>query len=72
MDWTGPGLFETGFMVCRSCLDKPQQQNRTIILPPDPRPVVNPRPSKDIPGTTFFPLASSGDPASAPNPASTS
>jgi len=28
----------------RTCLDKPQIQLRTIIIPPDPLPVINPRP----------------------------
>lgn len=30
-------------LVCRPCMDKPQEQLRTIILPPDPEPVQNPR-----------------------------
>jgi hypothetical protein len=32
-------------LVCTvTCLDKPQEQFRTIILPPDPMPVLNARP----------------------------
>lgn len=31
-------------LVCRTCLDRPQIQLKTIILPPDPLPVLNPRP----------------------------
>jgi len=31
-------------LVCRRCLDKPQIQLRTIVIPPDPLPVINPRP----------------------------
>jgi len=31
-------------LVCKSCLDVPQEQLRTIILPPDPVPISNPRP----------------------------
>lgn len=52
MQWAGPRLMDTGFLKCRRCYDKPQDQYRTIILPPDPRPVVNPRPSKDGAGGT--------------------
>lgn len=31
-------------LVCQSCYDKPQEQLRTVILPPDPVPIMNPRP----------------------------
>lgn len=44
MQWRGPRLMWTGFLVDRSCLDIPQQQLRPRILPPDPVPVFNPRP----------------------------
>lgn len=33
-------------LVCRSCLDVPQQQLRSIILPPDPRSVMPARPEQ--------------------------
>lgn len=44
MEYSGNALFWTGFLVCPRCLDKPQDQFRTPILPPDPVPIVNPRP----------------------------
>jgi hypothetical protein len=31
-------------LVCKTCLDIPQTQLKTIIIPPDPLPVLNPRP----------------------------
>ena len=31
------------FLVCRRCLDVPNQQLRAIILPADPVPINNPR-----------------------------
>lgn len=31
-------------LVCDTCLDVPSLQLKTIILPPDPLPVFNPRP----------------------------
>lgn len=49
-EWRGAYLADTGYLVCRRCLDTPQEQFRTIILPADPYPRVNPRPSPDITG----------------------
>ena len=44
-DWQqGPRLFNLRILVCRSCLDIPQESGRTIVLPPDPVPIANPRP----------------------------
>ena len=44
--WAGTKLYNTGALVCRSgngCYDTPQEQLRTIILPPDPLPILNAR-----------------------------
>jgi hypothetical protein len=46
--WSGNKLVDTGLLVGPDQLDKPQEQFRTIILPPDPRPRINPRPSPNI------------------------
>ena len=44
-DWQqGPRLFNLRILVCRTCLDVPQENGRTIVLPPDPVPIANPRP----------------------------
>ena len=43
-EFFGPGLQWTGYLVCHRCLDKPQDQLRPIVLPPDPVSVENPRP----------------------------
>ena len=43
-EWTGPKLQNLRRQVCPPCLDKPQPQRKLIILPPDPVPVLNPRP----------------------------
>lgn len=45
MQWAGNHLFNTGSLVCIDrCLDIPNEQLRTIILPtPDPPPVLNAR-----------------------------
>lgn len=44
-EWRGRNLVENNILVCtRTCLDVPNEQDRTIILPQDPVPVRNPRP----------------------------
>lgn len=42
--WSGTHLYSLGVLVCPPCLDVPFEQLRTIILPPDPPPVLNARP----------------------------
>jgi len=40
LDWQqGPRLKNIRIRVCPSCLDQHQENGRTIVLPPDPRPV---------------------------------
>lgn len=48
--WRGVALADTGYLVCKRCLDIPQEQLRSIIFPGDPIPRNNPRPSPDITG----------------------
>lgn len=44
-EWAGEKLYNTRALVCTQgdCLDVPQEQLRTIILPPDPPPLPNAR-----------------------------
>lgn len=42
--WAGTKLQNLRLLVCETCLDKPQEGLRTIVLPPDPVPISNPRP----------------------------
>ena len=44
--WAGMKLQNIRLLVCSRCLDEPNQQLRTIIIPPDPIPVFNPRPER--------------------------
>lgn len=44
MEWAGRSLVNKRLLVCPTCLDEPNEQLRTIILPADPRPVRNARP----------------------------
>jgi hypothetical protein len=62
--YQGNEIIDTGFLVCfDTCLDIPQAQNSTPILPADPRPVLNPRP--ELNRSDFgFESAASTDPAS--------
>lgn len=42
--WIGAQLQNLNWLVCDTCLDKPAEFLKSIILPPDPVPVSNPRP----------------------------
>jgi hypothetical protein len=42
-DWRGSTIQNVRILVCNTCLDNHQEQGRSIILPPDPIPVQNPR-----------------------------
>lgn len=47
--YVGPRLQNLGILVCKQgCLDKPQEQLRTIVLPPDPVPLKNARPENYV------------------------
>lgn len=41
--WRGNSLAWTGFYVGKDYADKPNEQSRPPILPPDPVPVIDPR-----------------------------
>lgn len=43
MEWRGNALVWTGFYVGKPYIDKPNEQLRPPILPPDPVPVKEPR-----------------------------
>ncbi len=45
--WSGVKLQNLRLLVCTTnCLDTPQPQLKTIVIPPDPLPVPNPRPEQ--------------------------
>ena len=50
--WAGNKLVNLRQLVCRRCNDIPQTQLRAIIIPADPMPVMNPRPSNYQAATT--------------------
>lgn len=43
-DWRGASLQNLHLLVCDTCLDKPSPWFRSIVLPPDPPPLINARP----------------------------
>lgn len=67
MEWYGTSLTDTGFKACRICISKPQDQLRPIILPPDPIPLMQPRPEYysteiGLEGFTQYTLTPTDDP----------
>ena len=61
-DYRGLQLMNTKFLVCKHCLDTPQQSLQPVILSADPVPVQNPRPdSADILAMTDFRSTVGGD-----------
>jgi len=42
-DWRGPTMQNVRILVCNNCLDDPQEQQRAIVLPADPDPIMNAR-----------------------------
>lgn len=65
-DWRGPRLQNLRILVCQDkCYDAPQQNGqRTIVLPPDPIPIMNPRPDPHM----FMGQSSSPDPSQSGSP----
>jgi hypothetical protein len=47
-EWIGPRLQNIRILVCTPCLDKPQQNLRTIVIPPDPVAIMNARPENYV------------------------
>lgn len=41
--WGGTTLVNLKLRVCRACMDIPQEQLRSFVLPPDPIPAIDPR-----------------------------
>ena len=59
-EWSGPKLQDQGILVCDVCLDRPQEQFRTIVLPPDPVSISDPRPESYFIDETNFRVSESG------------
>jgi hypothetical protein len=65
-EWRGAALLNIKILVCKDCLDTPQENVRSIIVPPDPLPIVNARVQDfDAAANDYFALLQGGstDPA---------
>lgn len=43
-DWRGAAMQNLRILVCRRCTDEPQDQQRTLVVPLDPPPIIGARP----------------------------
>lgn len=59
--WAGPRLQNLRLLVCPHCLDKPQEQLKPRILPPDPLPVMNARPENFLIDDFDYRVTEDGD-----------
>ena len=57
-DWAGATLIRKSLLVCRTCMDSPQQQLRSIILPADPPAIQNARPENFVAASTDYRVTS--------------
>lgn len=53
-DWRGTSLQNLRFLVCNRCYDKPQEQLRSIVVPPDPTPIINARVQDYVAASTDY------------------
>lgn len=61
--WVGMQLQNIRILVCPSCYDEPQEQLRTILLPPDPVSILNPRPEQfSVDNNPLSPIGVSANP----------
>jgi hypothetical protein len=44
LEWAGPSMINKRLLVCSRCLDTPCPFLRSLVLPPDPTPIMNARP----------------------------
>lgn len=51
VQYMGPQIQKTGFLVCNTCWDIPNPQLKPKVLPADPVPILNPR--KEAPQTNI-------------------
>lgn len=60
-DWRGAALQNLRILVCKRCLDEPQQQLRSIVVPADPVPIQNPRVEYFVSSETDYRVTSGQD-----------
>jgi hypothetical protein len=52
--WRGAMLQNLRILVCKSCTDNPQQQQRSIVVPADPTPIMNARTQDFVAASTDY------------------
>jgi len=57
-DWAGASLINKRILVCDRCYDEPQEQLRTIAIPADPVPIMNPRTQDFVTAETDYRVTS--------------
>jgi hypothetical protein len=60
-DWAGAALVNKRLLVCNSCMDTPQSQLRSIVLPADPPVIMNARPQDYVTASTNYRVTSGQD-----------
>lgn len=61
-EFTGTQLQDLQYKVCNKCIDDPNPQNKTVILPPDPPPLYNTRTEPFTQDETDFRVTQDTDP----------
>ena len=61
MQWAGVVMINKRIRVCSICMDLPSEHLRTIILPPDPVPIHDPRPENYALDETDYRTTEEGD-----------
>jgi hypothetical protein len=59
-DWAGAALVNKRILVCDPCMDTPQQQLRSIVLPADPPVIMNARPEYFVQASTDYRMTQGG------------
>ena len=53
-EWRGPVIQNIRILVCKPCLDVPQENVRSIVVPADPVPIINARPQDFVDAESDF------------------
>jgi len=59
--WVGTDLINLRLRVCPTCMDTPSEFLRTIIIPPDPLPLIDPRPEPYVLDEVDYRATEDGD-----------
>lgn len=60
-DWRGATQQNLRILVCRTCRDVPQEQQRAIVVPADPMPIMQPRTQDFLAAETDYHTVTGGE-----------